>query len=144
MASRLSRLLATTVVVAITVSLSACGGSSKRSGTAGLATRTVKFDGLDVVVTPARIDATGAAFNIAFDTHTGATGIDVAAKATLTVGGATWSGATWSGDGPGGHHRAGTLRFRAGGPPSGTARLSIAGLPGPLTVTWQVSPSRTV
>lgn len=130
------------VVVAVTVVVGivgACGGSSEteRSGN-GLAAKKVTIDGLDVTVTPVRLDAGGAEFKVAFDTHTEAPGIDVAANSALVIGGTPWTNGTWSGDGPGGHHRAGTLRFGAAGPARGAARLTISGLDRPVEANWEL------
>ncbi len=59
---------------------------------------------------------------------------DVAAAAELTVDSNTWTDPAWDGDGPGGHHRSGTLRFTASGPVSAT--LTIGGLDQPVTARW--------
>jgi hypothetical protein len=120
--------------------LAACGGGSSgsTSSAGGFAARKVTIGGLVVTVTPKHVDATGAEFSVAFDTHTGAPGIDVAARSALVVGGTPWVNPAWSGDGPGGHHRFGTLRFRAAGPARGAANLSIGGLDQPLDVSWDL------
>ena len=140
MARRLSRLgIAGLALAGAVAVLGACGGSSGgEPSTPGLAARKVTIGGLDVTVTPARFDADGAEFKVVFDTHTGAPGIDVAANSALLVGGTAWTGAAWSGDGPGGHHREGTLRFNAAGPAEGPARLTVTGLDGPVDVTWEL------
>lgn len=101
-----------------------------------LATKTVDAGAVTVKIDPVRIDTGGAEFTVSFDTHSVALDLDVARNATLTVAGTPWGGATWSGDGPGGHHRTGTLRFAAAGAAQGSAVLSIGGLPGPVTATW--------
>ena len=148
-------LIAASLAVALVV-LTACGGgdgtetastqpsggttagaqSTGASSTPALATRTVEAGAVTVKIDPTRLDAGGAEFDVSFDTHSVALDLDVAGSAALTVAGAPWAGATWSGDGPGGHHREGTLRFAPGGPAEGRAALSISGLPGPVTAAW--------
>ena len=127
-------------VVMLGVLAAACTNGSAAKPATGLDKRTTTIGDLEVTVTPTQLDGNGAAFTIAFDTHTGAPTIDVAANAALTVDGAQWTTPTWSGDGPGGHHRAGTLRFTAAGPARDTARLAITGLDQPLELTWQLQP----
>lgn len=103
-----------------------------------LPTRTVEAGAVTVELQPRQLDATGAAFKISFDTHSVALDVDVARESRLVVGGVTWPVAGWSGDGPGGHHREGELRFRAAGSATGTATLTLAGLPEPVTATWDL------
>jgi hypothetical protein len=139
MARRLTsrHLVALTAALALTA-LAACGGGSDIKAPKGFAVRKVAIGGLEVTITPARIDSTGAEFTVAFDTHTGAPGIDVAAHSALVIDGTPWTTPNWSGDGPGGHHRTGTLRFSANGPARGAARLTISGLDRPLEAGWQL------
>lgn len=127
-------------LVAIALLAAACGGGRSASPPAppGLAARTVEAGAVTVRIDPARVDAGGAELKISFDTHSVPLDLDVARNATLTVGGTAWTGAQWSGDGPGGHHRSGTLRFTAGGPARGPAVVRIAGLPAPVTATWSL------
>lgn len=63
-------------------------------------------------------------------------GLDVARRATFTVGGQPWTDPVWDGAGPGGHHREGTLVFTSTGPPTGDAVLTVEGLDEPLTARW--------
>lgn len=139
MPRRLTRRLLTMVVVAMALLLNACANDNTPKAADGLAKRTEQIGGLTVTVTPVQLDRNGASFAIAFDTHTGAPTIDVAHSSSLTVGGAQWTNSSWTGDGPGGHHRSGTLRFDAAGEPSGTLRLSISGLERPLEFTWDLA-----
>lgn len=127
-------LLALAVVI-----LGACSTSNAPKTAAGLQARKTTIGGLDVTVTPTQLDSRGAAFTVVFDTHTGAPGIDVAANAALDVDGTAWTEPTWRGDGPGGHHRTGTLRFTNAGPARGAAQLTISGLDQPLAMTWQLT-----
>ena len=101
--------------------------------------RTVEVGSVSIKVQPRRIDTTGAAFTISFDTHSVSLDQDLRSKARLTVGGTRWPIAQWSGDGPGGHHRAGELRFTAATPPSGTATLTIDGFAKPVSVSWVIA-----
>ena len=95
---------------------------------------------MGVTVTPTALDSKGATFTVAFNTHTHTVDLsmDMTRAATLTVGGVNWPGPTWSGPGPGGHHWEGTLRFPAASSPSGTAILTLTGLPAPVTLTWNL------
>ena len=136
-----------TTLVAITaagVVLAACGGATAAtsgtpsSSSARLVTRSVQAGGVKVAVTPTALDSKGAAFKVAFDTHSVDLGMDMTRVATLTVAGVDWPGPTWSGPGPGGHHREGTLRFPAASTPSGTAVLTITGLPAPVSLGWNL------
>lgn len=103
-----------------------------------LPTRTVEAGAVTVKLAPGQFDATGAAIKITFDTHSEELDLDVAGAARLEVGGVPWPADGWSGDGPGGHHREGELRFRPAGPATGTATLSLDGLPEPVTASWDV------
>lgn len=83
-------------------------------------------------ITPTRLDATGATFAISFDTYSVDLSLDPAASVTLDVDGTAWPIDAWTGAGPGGHHREDELRFNPRGPASGTARLTLSGLPEPV------------
>lgn len=68
---------------------------------------------------------------------------DYTTGTSLTVANRRWDTAAWDGDGPGGHHRAGTLTFSptAAGTrpaPSGPVVLRIGGLPAPVELRWQL------
>ena len=114
-----------------------CGGqSSSVSSAPGLAPRTVTAGSVDVTITPVRVDDSGAAFRIEFDTHSGDLGLDVPAASRLVVDGNEWGGASWVGDPPGGHHRQGELRFKAGGTAQGEVWLTLSGLPTAVEASW--------
>ena len=114
-----------------------CGGqSSSVSSAPGLAPRTVNAGSVEVTITPVRVDDSGAAFQIKFDTHSGDLGLDVPAASRLVVDGKEWGGANWVGDPPGGHHRQGELRFKAGGTAQGEVRLTLSGLPAAVEASW--------
>ena len=139
MARRLTSGLLVTIAVAVAgVVLVACGGSSGSNPSSGLAVRKITAGEVAVTVTPTRIDSTGAEFTVAFDTHTGALNVDVAARSAFVVADSPWTDPTWSGDGLGGHHRTGTLRFTAAGPARGVARLTISGLDSPVEASWNL------
>lgn len=116
------------------------GSGTIKAGTAtsSLATRTVEAGAVTVKVEPRQLDADGAVFKVSFDTHSVNLDQDLVRQARLVVGDTTWPAASWSGDGPGGHHREGELRFIAAGTATGPATLSIAGLPAPVTATWDL------
>lgn len=118
------------------VALTACASDDPSVAAAGLPQQEVTAGEVTVTITPTRIDAQDAAFALAFDTHSFDLDLDVAANAELLVDSTTWRDPTWEGDGPGGHHREGTLRFTADGPASGQATLTIDGLDEPVTARW--------
>lgn len=102
----------------------------------GLAERQVTAGAVTVKLRPLRLDAGGATIKVSFDTHSEELDQDLARLSRLEVGGRDWPGASWDGGGPGGHHREGELRFPAGGPAAGVARLTISGLPEPVEARW--------
>jgi len=114
------------------------GTSTKSASTATLPARTVDAGAVTVKLEPTQLDANGAVIKVSFDTHSVDLGFDVARQARLVVNGNAWPAAGWSGDGPGGHHRAGELRFTAAGPANGSATLTIGGLPKPVAATWRI------
>ena len=132
------RALAAGLLIAVVV-LAACSTSSAPKAAAGLQARKATMGGLEVTITPTELDSRGAAFAVVVDTHPGAPRIDVAKNAALEVDGTAWIAPTWTDDGPGGHHRSGTLRFASAGPARGTAQLTISGLDQPLDMTWQLT-----
>ena len=144
----LSRLGRAAVLALVVVVIGACGdgGGGGDDDTADAAkqryaTRTVAAGEVTVKITPARIDRSGAAFEVVFDTHSVDLDLDVAERARLVVGGTPWGAARWAGAPPGGHHREGTLRFDATGEPTGSAALTIDGLAEPIEATWPLSDS---
>lgn len=134
------RLVIAIALAAAFGALAACGGGngegSPSSGPVALPTRTVEAGEVTVKIEPLRVDANGAEFKLTFDTHSVPLDLDVARSASLAVADTAWDGANWSGDGPGGHHREGTVRFAARGPATGTVALRLVGLPGPVDATW--------
>ena len=130
------RRLILALALGLGVALVACSGDEPPTAAAGFDTRTIEAGEVTVAITPTRVDSATATFEIAFDTHSVDLDFDVAGGAALTVDGATWTNATWEGDGPGGHHRSGTLTFTSAGEPAGEATVTIDGLPDPVTTTW--------
>ena len=139
--SILSVAVAALVITAVFAARGRGSAKGASPGAAALPARTVTAGAVTVKVEPHHIDASGAEFGVAFDTHSVDLGFDVARVARLTVNGSQWSGATWSGDGSGGHHRAGTLRFTTSGAATGQAVLELGGLPGPVTTEWTIPSS---
>jgi hypothetical protein len=128
-------------VLALTISgiLAACSNSSSSdSALSVLPARTIDAGEVEMIITPTQFDDQGAAFSISLDTHSADLSIDLINSSVLDVSGTTWTPMSWTGDGPDGHHRSGELRFSAQGPATGTAILTIAGLPEPVTATWEL------
>ncbi len=136
------RLTSAIVAAALTVLIAACGGDAPLVAAPGLERRTVTVGAVEVKITPTRLDATGADFDVTFDTHSVNLELDVAHQATLTINDRAWTNPVWDGAGPSGHHRQGTLTFTTAGPAEGEAVLTIAGLDEPVTARWAL-PNRT-
>ena len=133
---RLSLLAAVLIMTGV---LGACGDTNDTSPViSALPVREVDSGAVEVKITPIQLDAAGAAFAIVLDTHSVDLSLDLAAAATLDVDGTEWTVEGWDGSGSGGHHRQGTLRFTPQGPASGTARLTISGLPEPVETAWNL------
>jgi len=137
MNARHLRLLTVSILALVTIGGCASVASKAPSNTV-LPSRSLTAGAVNVVITPTRLDATGATFAISLDTHSADLSLDLTTAAKLDVNGTTWAVDRWTGAAPGGHHRAGNLTFTAPGPPTGTVHLTISGLPGPIDATWQV------
>jgi hypothetical protein len=91
-------------------------------------TRTSSAAGVTVKVTPKDV-APGSAtwvFAVVLDTHSGELSDDlVKSSALLDARGGRQAPLAWEGAPPGGHHRAGVLRFKGLGPAPGTFELQI-------------------
>lgn len=111
------------------------GDGADAPAATGLDTRTFTAGEVDITIEPRRLDADGATFAVALDTHSTELSMDLA-DARLEVDGVAWPLAGWEGDGPGGHHREGELRFRPAGATRGTARLTLAGFGESVEVDW--------
>lgn len=140
---RRSLILATAGLAAVAgaISLAVARGGDNDPNTAparsGLETLTVTAGEVDVSIEPRQLDDEVAVFTISLDTHSVELDADLT-LATLQVGTSTWPGEGWTGDGPSGHHREGQLRFRAASTATGTATLTIPGLPEPVEASWQL------
>ena len=108
---------------------------------ANLAPQSSSQSGVTVKVTPQSLAGAEWAFELVFDTHTQELKDEPLKSAVLVVDGGAPSVATdWKGDAPGGHHRKGTLRFKA---PAGSAanvelRLSRPAESAPRVFRWQL------
>jgi hypothetical protein len=135
-----SRQTLAVAVALATVALAAIAWWVMRPGntddTAVLAARTVQAGAVEVTMTPLALDASGAAFQVKLDTHSVELDLDMASSAHLRIDGSTVDGASWDGQGPGGHHREGTLRFATPVPTGANVELRIAGLPTDATGSW--------
>lgn len=135
--------IAVVVIAAIVIAVVATrddGGGADDTASSPFATRTAEAGEVTVEATLGRLDDGGAAAQLVFDTHSVELDLDVAAGATLTVGGTAWPTQGWDGDGAGGHHREGELRFAAAGPVDGDVTLTITGLSEPVTFRWPARP----
>lgn len=104
----------------------------------GLAPRTISAGSVQVKIEPRQISDDRAVFTVTLDTHSGSLDVDFVADARLAVDGRAWGDPSWEGAGPGGHHRQGELRFTAGGPARGTARLTIDGFDEAVVAEWRL------
>lgn len=135
------RSLIALVSVGLLLVLTGCSSGSAQTpaaagGTPSLASQNAKAGPVEVKVTPRAVSATGARFAIELDNHEIDLTGDYARASSLTVNGTAWTNARWAGDGPGGHHRSGTLSFDAAGPASGPVELRLGGLPTAVTLRW--------
>jgi hypothetical protein len=133
--------IASAVVVAVVVLVATAGSDDSPpapTNARGLQTRTVSAGEIDIKIEPLRLDVDGAAFAITLDTHSVELSSNLTADARLEVAGTEWPVTAWEGDGPGGHHRAGTLEFDATGPVTGSVRLTVAGFGEPVEAAWEL------
>lgn len=129
------RRIALIVIVGLTGGLVLASCSSDDSDDNGLGSRKTQVGEVEIDVALRRLDDV-AEFDVTLDTHSGSLDADLELS-QLSVGGTDWSSPTWDGDGPGGHHREGTLRFDAGSPADGDVRLSLGGFGEDVVLTWQ-------
>ena len=108
---------------------------------APLAMQSSTVSGVTIKATPTAVTGERWSFEIELETHSGDLSDDLVKSASLAADdGAALSPLDWRGDPPGGHHRKGTLEFRAVGPPSAHIELKIlrAGEPAPRVFGWQL------
>jgi hypothetical protein len=134
------RTAAVIAVIALAVITAAAWWLSRPGDTAasssGLPAQSVQADAVEVTMTPLALDDSGAVFDIEFDTHSVELDLDVPASAQLQINGSIAAGASWDGQGPGGHHREGTLRFLTPVPTGADVELRISGLPTTAIGSW--------
>jgi hypothetical protein len=129
------------VAVVVAIALAVLGVAAwlltrPESSRADLGSRTVQSGEVEVTTTALTLDTSGATFRIELDTHTVELDLDVAATARLTVNGTSVAGARWDGQGPGGHHREGTLTFTTPIPSGAGVELRITGLSQDAVGNW--------
>ena len=133
---RLSVLVVMLAALVVLAGTASAGAVARR-----LPTKTAEVSGITIEASPGRVDDRGAMISITLDTHSGDLDVDLR-HSKLTVDGTPWPTATYRGDGPGGHHREGTLRFRSGGPATGSMRLVVKGLGEDVKFSWRLEESR--
>jgi hypothetical protein len=104
---RNTRILAAVLVLAASIVFPAAA--------AELSTQRTSAGGVTVAVTPVDIAAEAKAweFKVVLDTHSADLSDDrVKSAALVDAAGRRYSPVAWDGAGPGGHHRAGVLRFQ--------------------------------
>lgn len=124
--------------IVLVLALAVAGAASAQP-----ATQTNAQGGVTVAVTPTALARSAKiwAFKVAYDTHTRDLSDDVAATAVLSDGqGREAKPLAWEGPGPGGHHRAGVLKFPALDPVPAAVELRISrpGEPAARTFRWNV------
>ena len=125
-------------LVALTTILSALPGEA---ASPALATQSTSEAGVTVEITPRALAGATWDFEVALNTHTQPLNDDLEKTAVLvTDGGATLTPAKWQGDPPGGHHRSGTLQFKAVKPLPAKIELRITrqGEAKPRSFRWQL------
>ncbi len=106
-----------------------------------LATRSSSQTGVTVKITPRTFTGASWDFEVVFDTHSQALNDDLEKAAVLVAdGGVTKAPVKWQGDPPGGHHRSGTLQFKAVSPMPAVIELRITreGEAQPRSFRWQL------
>ena len=130
--------LALAAVIGALVAAGCTSTADTSSSGSGYPERTSTVGAIDIKARPVRLDSSGASIEITFDSHAASFDADPTTAITLEVAGTKWPAAGWDGDPPSGHHRKGTLRFTSAGAATGTATLTIAGLPQPAQFTWTI------
>ena len=110
---------------------------------AELAAQRSSAGGVTVTVTPQNLVASAKSwdFKMVLDTHSQDLSDDLTKSAVLLDGtGAQHAPVGWDGAAPGGHHRAGMLRFKPVSPRPQAIELLITrpGEPGPRSFRWQL------
>ena len=108
---------------------------------APLATQSSTVSDVTIKATPLTVTGDRWTFAIELETHAGDLSDDLVKSASLMADdGGTLSPLDWRVDVPGGHHRKGTLEFRAAGSPPARIELKIlrAGEAAPRVFRWQL------
>lgn len=127
--------------VSMTVALAVPDGAALAQE--GLKSQSSAAQGVTVKVAPGDLSAASKqwAFQIAFDTHSQDLADDLMKSAALIADGdKRYAPKAWEGDGPGGHHRSGTLVFDSVAPRPQTVELQLqrAGEAAPRSFRWQM------
>lgn len=115
--------------------------ASVSAGPTALPSVTTSAAAVTVKVTPRTFDGGTWDFDVVFDTHSQELMDDLLKTAVLVaVDGSELAPFEWKGAAPGGHHRAGLLRFKAPNPvPSPVVlRITRPGEPKPRVFQWKV------
>lgn len=130
----------TRLISLLPIALAAILGSPRLSA-AEWPVRTTTQAAVTVSAVPQTFSPTQWAFELVFDTHSGALNDDLLKTSTLTTdNGKTLLPLQWQGDAPGGHHRKGLLQFKPGSPLPGAIELRITreGEAKPRLFQWQL------
>jgi hypothetical protein len=125
-------------IVALTTILFALPGEA---ASPALATQSSSDAGVMIAVTPETLTGATWNFEFALNTHTHPLNDDLTKTAVLVIdGGATQKPVKWEGSPPGGHHRSGTLQFKAVSPMPAAIELRITreGEAKPRSFRWQL------
>lgn len=112
-----------------------------KAASPALATQSSSQSGVTVKITPRMLTGASWDFEVVFDTHSQELKDDLEKAAVLvTDGGTTQAPAMWQGNPPGGHHRSGTLQFKAVSPMPAAIELRITrqGEAKPRSFRWQL------
>lgn len=129
------------LVASMAVALALPGGVALAQE--GLKPQSNAAQGVTVKVVPADLSASSKqwAFRVTFDTHSQDLTDDLMKSTALIAdGGRRYAPKAWQGDGPGGHHRNGTLVFDSVAPRPQTVELQLqrAGEAAPRSFRWQL------
>lgn len=106
-----------------------------------LAPQSTSQSGVTVSITPRTLSGTTWDFEVSFNTHSQELKDDLEKTAVLIAdGGAPQAPVKWQGAPPGGHHRSGTLQFKAVSPMPAVIELRIPrqGEANPRSFRWQL------
>ncbi len=120
--------------------IGACLLAAGTAAAGSLSPQSIDAHGVKTIVTPREVSGTSGAweFEVLLETHTRALDEDMANVAVLIAGGKRYAPVGWYGSPPGGHHRKGTLRFKAIVPPPSalTLQIRMAGEETPRAFVW--------